>query len=141
MFNILELDRLVYPLLSRHSLVQCARVNSAWNKGTLKKLKVRIADVPKVEGAPTAQKKVFERLVRLENLEVLWLGHQPQIRIAQATLPPRLHYKLPYSFRGTAGYDFDRSEANGRDDHDNRWRQAPEQLQRPPAVARIVLRD
>lgn len=49
---------------------------------TLKKLKVRITEVPPVVGAlPTVQRKVFERLARLENLEALWLGHQPQIVI------------------------------------------------------------
>lgn len=56
-------------------------------EGTLKKLKVRITEVPPVVGAlPTIQRKVYERLARLENLEVLWLGHQPQVVLGEHSL-------------------------------------------------------
>ncbi|KAG0334126.1 hypothetical protein BG000_008601, partial [Podila horticola] len=60
-------------------------------EGTLKKLKVRIIEVPPVVGcSSTVQKKVYERLARLENLEVLWLGHQPQIVLGENTLDDTL---------------------------------------------------
>ncbi|KAG0088011.1 hypothetical protein BGZ93_006705 [Podila epicladia] len=63
-------------------------------EGTLKKLKVRITEVPPVVGAlPTIQRKVYERLARLENLEVLWLGHQPQVVLGEHSLDDALFHQ------------------------------------------------